>query len=223
MTRPIGLIALGLITLLLATACGGAIKAGAKAAKVGADEALGVVDDAGRAADNGAGAVDDAAGAGVAGGEAGVKEAREAADAALSARPIALLIADGYVLRQVDKVRNANQFASRPKAAISALTSVTNAVPAVGGRVAVKAQPGATAFAVELTSGQRIWIFQARTRAAYSRVVQRIDDQLGGEARKYTCPEGRLIAVVTSVGSRSQDEDAAELVRDQLEEQVTAC
>jgi hypothetical protein len=223
MTRPIGFVVLGLITLLLATACGGAIKAGAKAAKVGADEALGVVDDAGRAADNGAGAADDAAGAGMAGGEAGVKDAREAADAALSARPIALLIADGYALRQLNTVRNANQFASRPKAAISALTGVTSAVPAVGGRVAVKAQPDATAFAVELASGQRLWIYQARTQGAYSRVVQRIDDQIDGEDRNFICPEGRLIAVVTSAESRSQDDDAAEIVRSQLEEQVTAC
>jgi hypothetical protein len=222
-TRVVGLIALGLITLLLVTACGGAIKAGAKAAKVGADEALGVVDDAGRAADNGAGAADDAAGAGMAGGEAGVKDAREAADAALSARPIALLIADGYALRQLNTVRNANQFASRPKAAVRTLVRVTNADPAVRGRVAVKAGPDATAFAVDLTSGQKLWIYQAREWKNYSRVVQRIDEQSGGEARRYACPGDRLVAVVTSVSSPSQDEDTAELAREQVKEQLLAC
>ena len=233
MTRAIGLLASGLIVLLLFSACGGAIKGGAKVAKIGADEALGLVDDAGRAADNGAGAVDDAGraadnGAGAvddvaAAGDAGVRYASEAAGAALSARPIALLIADGYVLRQIDEVRKPNQFASRAKAAISALVDVTDAVPAVRGRVAVKSGPNSSAFAVELTSGERLWIFQARTRDSYSRVVQRIDEQIGGEARRYACPDDRLIAVVTSVQSRSQDADAAELVRDQLEEQVTAC
>ena len=219
MTRAIGLLAFGLIALLLVSACGGAIKGGAKVAKLGADEALGVVDDAGRAADNGAGAVDDVAAAGA----AGVRDTSEAAGAALSARPIALLIADGYALRQIDEVRNANQFASRAKAAIGALVHVTDAVPAERGRVAVKSVPDSSAFAVELTSGQRLWIFQARTRDSYSRVIQRIDEEIGGDARSYVCPEGRLIAVVTSVHSRSQDADAAELVRDQLEEQVTAC
>ena len=219
MTRAIRLLASGLIVLLLFSACGGAIKGGAKVAKLGADEALGVVDDAGRAADNGAGAVDDVAAAG----DAGVRDASEVAGAALSARPIALLIADGYVLRRIDEVRKPNQFASRSEAAISALVHVTDAVPAVRGRVAVKSGPNSSAFAVELTSGERLWIFQARTRESYSRVIQRIDEEMGGEARSYVCPEDRLIAVVTSVHSRSQDADAAELVRDQLEEQVTAC